>query len=415
MTTEQQTAAAVFDSAYSWRRMAAGLLISIIGTAGLWIAVLVLPSIQTEFGEGRGGASLPYVLTMVGFAVGNFTFGRLIDRYGFAPTQSGAAVLVACGYVATAHAPSFTVVTIAHFLIGLGCATGFGPLMADISLWFQKRRGVAVGVVACGNYLSGAIWPLALTDLLADEGWRAVYSVMAAITVLTVPLLTLLMRRRPPEAAMEVAASIAAKAAYKLSLSPASLTILLMSAGLACCVAMSMPQVHIVGYCVDLGYGPAVGAEMLSLMLFGGAISRFAFGMLSDRLGGVRTVLIGSLLQCIALAIYLPFDGLMSLYVVSTIFGLSQGGIVPGYAVIVREYLPPQEAGARVGIVLMSTVLGMALGGWMSGWIYDVTGSYQAAFLNGIVWNLLNMAALSFFLLKGRGKLKVGTIPRLDG
>ncbi|MGB0507545.1 MAG: CynX/NimT family MFS transporter [Pikeienuella sp.] len=413
MTSEQRNAELVFDSAYSWQRMAIGILISIIGTAGLWIAVLVLPAIQDEFGAGRGGASLPYVLTMTGFAVGNFTFGRLIDRHGFALSQLGAAVLVAAGYVATAYAPSFTIVTVAHFLIGLGCATGFGPLMADVSLWFHRRRGVAVGLVACGNYLSGAIWPLGLANLLAEDGWRAVYLTMAAITILAVPPLTLLMRRRPPAETMAAAAGYAAAAARNVSLSPRALTALLMIAGLACCVAMSMPQVHIVSYCVDLGYGPAVGAEMLSLMLLGGAVSRFAFGMLSDWLGGVRTVLIGSVLQCIALLIYLPFDGLPSLYVISTVFGLSQGGIVPGYAVIVREYLPPAEAGERVGIVLMSTVLGMALGGWMSGWIYDLTGSYSAAFLNGIAWNLLNMGVLALFLFRGRVKpsLRANALP----
>ena len=160
--------------------------------------------------------------------------------------------------------------------------------------------------------------------------------------------------------------------------------VLLIIAGVACCVAMSMPQVHIVALCVDLGYGPTVGAEMLSIMLLGGVASRLVSRLLADRLGGVRTLLIGSVLQCNALFLYLPFDGLASLYLVSLVFGLSQGGIVPSYAVIVREYMPAREAGARVGTVIMSTIIGMALGGWMSGWIYDISGSYQLAFINGI-------------------------------
>jgi MFS family permease len=137
---------------------------------------------------------------------------------------------------------------------------------------------------------------------------------------------------------------------------------------------------------------------MLSLMLLGGVVSRITFGLLSDRLGGVMTILIGSTLQCLALFLYLPFDGLASLYVVSLVFGLAQGGIVPAYAIVVREYMPAEQAGSRVGIVMMMTVLGMALGGWMSGWIYDVTGSYEYAFLNGIVWNVLNMGILAMLL-----------------
>jgi len=183
-----------------------------------------------------------------------------------------------------------------------------------------------------------------------------------------------------------------------------TLQILLGVAGVACCVAMSMPQVHIVAYCVGLGYGPAVGAEMLSLMLLGGVVSRVISGLVADRLGGVVTVLAGSVLQCIALIMFLPYDGMVSLYAVSALFGLAQGGIVPGYALIVREYMAPHEAGARVGFVLMMTILGMALGGWMSGWIYDVTGTYWMAFVNGIVWNGLNIAIILTLLMRTRAR-----------
>jgi MFS family permease len=170
---------------------------------------------------------------------------------------------------------------------------------------------------------------------------------------------------------------------------------------------MSMPQVHLVAYCVDLGYGPAVGAEMLSLMLMGGVVSRLVSGLIADRLGGVRTLLIGSALQTLALILYLPAEGMTSLYLVSLIFGLSQGGIVPAYALIVRETMPAAEAGARVGTVIMATILGMALGGWMSGAVYDWTGSYTLAFVNGIAWNLLNLGVmLGIFLSARPGRLR---------
>jgi MFS family permease len=171
-----------------------------------------------------------------------------------------------------------------------------------------------------------------------------------------------------------------------------------MVAGMACCVAMSMPQVHIVAYASDLGHGVAHGSEMLSAMLGMGVFSRLVSGWIADRVGGVPTLLLGSALQCLVLALYLPFDGLVSLYVVSALFGLAQGGIVPSYAVIVREYFAPQEAGARIGGVVMATILGMALGGWLSGAIFDLTGSYRLAFVNGIVWNLLNLAIALWLL-----------------
>jgi MFS family permease len=175
-------------------------------------------------------------------------------------------------------------------------------------------------------------------------------------------------------------------------MSPAALQTTLIVAGLCCCVAMSMPQVHIVAYCADLGHGAARGAQMLSLMLGAGVVSRLASGWICDRIGGRRTLVLGSGLQALALILFLPFEGLTSLYVLSGLFGLVQGGIVPAYAIIVRELFPPREAGVRVGAVLMATVFGMALGGWMSGLLFDMTGSYRMAFLNGILWNLLNLA-----------------------
>jgi len=165
---------------------------------------------------------------------------------------------------------------------------------------------------------------------------------------------------------------------------------------------MSMPQVHIVAYCGDLGYGPARGAQMLSLMLACGIVSRIAFGYVMDRIGGLRTLLLGGGLQCVALILFLPFDGLVSLFVISAMFGLFQGGIVPSYAIIVREYFPPREAGGRIGVVIFATVVGMALGGWLSGAIFDVTGSYRAAFLHGIAWNLVNVSIAAWLLMRSR-------------
>ncbi len=174
------------------------------------------------------------------------------------------------------------------------------------------------------------------------------------------------------------------------------------AAGVACCVAMAMPQVHLVAYCGDLGYGAARGAQMLSLMLACGIVSRLTFGVICDRIGGLRTLLLGSVLQGVALLLFLPFDSLVSLYVISALFGLFQGGIIPAYAIIVREHFSPAEAGARVGVVLTATLLGMALGGWMSGVIFDFTGSYDAAFVNGIAWNLLNVT-IAVMLLRRSG------------
>ncbi|WP_299555779.1 MFS transporter [uncultured Tateyamaria sp.] len=392
------------DSRYAWLRLALTLAIAMVANVGMWAIIVIMPAVEAEFGVSRASASLPYTLTMIGFAVGNFVVGRAVDTWGVSRVLVVCAIAIASGYGLATLSGSILSLSMAQLLIGFGTSVGFGPLIADISHWFLKRRGIAVAIAASGNYLSGAIWPILLADILEDQGWRAAYAVLAMSTLAVVIPLAFALRRQVPDSAHQLAEAASSANAVSSGLSPRALSWLLGLAGVGCCVAMSMPQVHIVSYCVDLGYGPAVGAEMLALMLLGGVGSRLVSGFLADQLGGVKTLLLGSVLQCIALLLYLPSDALISLYVVSLIFGLSQGGIVPSYAVIVREYMPAREAGARVGFVMMATILGMALGGWMSGWVYDVTGSYQMAFWNGIAWNGLNIAIMLWLLSRSRSQ-----------
>jgi MFS family permease len=394
------------DSRYAMLRLGVTLLLMTIGSSGMYIVSVTLPTVQADFGVARADASLPYTALMVGFGIGGVLMGRLADRFGvMVPLLIGAASLGA-GYVACGLVGGIVGFTVAHgLLIGLlGSSASFAPLVADTSLWFVKRRGIAVAVCASGNYVAGAIWPPVVQHFVASQGWRTTYIGLGIFCAITMSLLALFMRPRPPAA---VAAPPRAGQAARPSERPFGLSMghaqaLLCLAGVACCVAMAMPQVHIVAYCSDLGFGAARGAEMLSLMLACGIVSRLVSGVICDRIGGIRTLLLGSVLQGTALLLFLPFDGLVSLYLISALFGLFQGGIVPSYAIIVREHFPPAEAGARVGTVLMCTLLGMALGGWMSGKVFDMTGSYQAAFVNGLAWNLLN-GAIAFWLMRRAG------------
>ena len=389
------------ESTYAWVRVCAALTIMTIGGAGMYSMGVALPLVQADFSATRGDASLPYTLTMIGFGIGGILMGRLADRFGIVvPVMIGALGLGA-GFVLAGTAPSLVQFSFAHgVLIGLlGCSATFAPLVADTSLWFNRRRGIAVAICASGNYLAGTVWPPILQYAFDTVGWRAAYVGLGCFCTATMLLLALVLRRRPPALESSAVRSFS-QSERPLGLSPNALMALLMIAGVACCVAMSMPQVHIVAYCGDLGYGAARGAEMLSLMFGFGVLSRLAFGFVTDRLGGLRTLLLASVLQAIAIALFIPFDSLVSLYIVSALFGVFQGGLVPQYAIVVREYFAPREAGVRVGIVLMSTLLGMALGGWISGAIFDVTGSYQAAFVNGLAWNIVNIVIIAWLLLR---------------
>ena len=395
------------DSRYAWTRLVVTLALMTIGSGAMYVTAVVLPAVQAEFGVPRAEASLPYTLMMIGFGLGGIVMGKLADRYGvFVPLLVGAGGLGA-GFIAAGMSGSLITFALAHGLLlgAMGSSATFAPLVADTSLWFVRRRGIAVAICASGNYLAGAIWPPIVQHFVATQGWRATYIGLGLFCALTIPLLALLMRPRPPMAvaatARKAGAAEPSSRPFGMSLNQAQLTLCV--AGVACCVAMAMPQVHIVAYCGDLGYGVARGAEMLSLMLGCGIVSRIVSGLICDRIGGLRTLLLGSVLQGVALLLFLPFNGLVSLYVVSALFGLFQGGIVPSYAIIVREHFPPAEAGSRVGTVLMATLFGMALGGWMSGKVFDLTGSYQAAFVNGIGWNLLNGAIAMYLLWRVRG------------
>ena len=360
----------------------------------MYIVTVVLPAIQAEFGVSRGDASLPYMFTMIGFGVGGLLMGRLADRFGVMVPLLIGAVSLGLGFTLAGMASNIWTLALVHgVLIGLlGSSAMFAPLIADTSLWFTRRRGIAVAICASGNYLAGAVWPPVVQHFAADYGWRATYQGVGLFAVVSITTLAMLMRRRPPAVAAPAGASPANAAPMRpFGFTPGAAQALLCVAGVACCVAMSMPQVHIVAYCADLGFGVARGAQMLSIMLGFGIVSRLVSGVICDRIGGLRTLLLGSALQGVALLLFLPFDDLVSLYVISALFGLFQGGIVPSYAIIIREYFPANEAGGRVGTVLMFTLFGMALGGWMSGKVFDLTGSYHAAFINGIAWNLVNM------------------------
>jgi MFS family permease len=396
------TARAEMDSSFAWRRLAAAVALGTIGSGGMWTVPVVLPIVQAEFGVARADASLPYTLTMLGFAFGGVAMGRLADRRGILVPLMGGIGSLGLGYVVAGFAPNLLLFALVHALIGLGASAVFGPLIADASRWFARRRGIAVAIAASGNYLSGTVWPPVVHHLTTTMGWRPTLISIGIFSVLAMLPLLIAFRRPPPAGEQS---SVIAGERVELGLSKRALQLLLCLAGFACCVAMSMPQVHIVAYCGDLGYGVARGAEMLSLMLGFGIVSRVASGFIADRIGGVPTLLLGSTLQGLALLLYLLFDGLASLYLISALFGLFQGGIVPMYAVIVRQYFPPQEVGMQVGIVLMATLFGMAFGGWMSGAIFDFTGSYRAAFANGLLWNLLNMSIVLWLMLRPRGRL----------
>ena len=403
MNTAQAPDTAIDSPQAAWRLLTT-LLLMLLGNSGMYVVSVVLPEVQTEFGVSRADASIPYTLSMLGFGIGGMWMGRWADRFGIARVAALGAVGVASGFVLAGMSGGIVGFALAQGLLGLlGIASTFAPLLADTAQWWNKRRGIAVAVCASGNYLAGTLWPPIAQWGVTQVGWRTTYICIGLFCGIGMGLLALRMCTPPPAAAAATVnrhGVVASDRPFGMSVLQAQW--LLSVAGVGCCVAMAMPQVHIVAYCSDLGFGAARGAEMLSLMLACGIVSRLVSGVICDRIGGIRTLLLGSALQGIALMMFLPFDGLVPLYLVSAMFGLFQGGIVPSYAIIVREHFPAKEAGARTGTIIMATLVGMALGGWLSGKIFDVTGSYHAAFINGIAWNALNFGIVLWLYRRSR-------------
>jgi MFS family permease len=391
---------------YAYLRLAAALTLMTVGTIGMYAIVVALKPIATEFGATRSAASVAYAVTMIGFGAGGIMMGRWSDRVGVMwPCLAGSLMLV-LGFVLAAWADNLWQLYLAQgLLIGaLGNAALFAPLVADTTLWFHRRRGMAVAIVASGNYLAGVVWPPVVQYFIDASDWRATYTGIGIFCLIVMPPLCLMLRRRPP-AVLAAAAESEVTAAQPLGLAPNGLHGLLCIAGIACCVAMAMPQVHIVAHATDLGHAAQRGAEMLALMLATGIISRLAFGWISDHIGGLATLLLGGSLQAAMLFLFMFAEGLSTLYLMSALFGLSQGGIVPAYAIIVRRFFAPGQVGWRIALVLSMTLLGMALGGWLAGLLYDLTGSYRMAFINALAFNLLNMAIAGALLRRARQAL----------
>jgi MFS family permease len=400
----RESAAFTPDSGRAWVRLGLALVIASIGAVGMWTVVVVLPIVQAEFGASRGAVSLAFTMTMMGFGLGGVVTGKVTDRFGIVAAMALSIVFLGFSYVLAGLSATLWQFIAIYFLIGLGTSATFAPLMAEASHWFERYRGLAVTIVASGNYVAGTVWPPLVNWGVQTDGWRATHIAIGIFCAVSMTLLLLVLRGQIGDDKIRDHAN-APPPRVDLQLATNTLTVLLCMASISCCVAMAMPQVHIVAYCGDLGYGVARGAEMLSLMMGFGIISRIGSGFLADKIGGIRTLLIGSVAQGFALLFYLFFDSLSSLYLISAMFGLFQGGIVPCYAIIVREAMPAREAATRVGIVIFASVVGMSFGGWVSGVIFDATGSYAAAFANGLAWNAVNIAIMVGLLVRARARL----------
>ncbi len=388
------------SSPYAVVRVINSLLMMTVALCGMYASVMVLEPVTREFQVGHGAGALPYTLYMTGFGLGTIVLGRFMDRFGIPVLAVTASICLPSGLYIVSHAENFWVFTLSlSVLCGfLGGAFAFGPLTADISHWFTRRRGLAIGIVTSGSYLAGALWPPILQSWIDSSGWRQSLVWLAWCSLSMLPLSLVYLKRNRDDSAINQAAD-RENWSRPLDMTAGQLQVALCVAGIGCCVAMSMPQIHLIPHVIDLGFDARDGAWMLSIMLGSGIVSRVASGFISDRIGGIRTLLLGSSLQALVIFLFIFVDTLTSLYLAAIAFGLVQGGITPSYMLIVRRFFRPDQAGSRIGLLFVATVGGMALGGWMAGALYDLSGSYTLSFINVIAFNIMNLAIV-FYLLR---------------
>ncbi len=399
----EQDHGASLETPYGWVVMIVSLLIIAVVVASNYLIVVGIKPIADTMGWPRWVTSSAYSVIAMGSGVGGVMIGMFADKRGIWPPVAFAGLSIGIGAILGSHAESpIALLAVCFVFLGVfGNGAVFSPLIANITRWFDARRGIAVALVMSGQNLAGAIWAPTLRYGIETIGWRQTWFLFGIFVMIWVPPLALLLRRRPPQVAFG-ANPPKERHSVQSRFPPLITQALLCVAIIGCCVAMAIPLVHIVAYCGDLGFGIDRGAQMLALLLACGFVSRMAFGWLSDRIGGLKTIFFGAGMQAMALALFTFIDNLTGLYLISALFGLVFGGIVPSYALATRQLFPAKQAAARIGVIFMAGYVGMASGGLLGGAIFDLTFDYKFAFAVGVAFNLLNLVCIAILMSSGR-------------
>jgi MFS family permease len=395
MSASVQEPASV-ETRASWVIAIVSLIILAIGYGAPLITAIALKPIAADLGTQRSEPALASSLAYLGAGVGGILMGYLTERIGIRWIVMFGAMMIAAGTVLSASG-GLTELYVGHavFMGALGASCMFSPIMTYVSRWFDRRRGTAIALISSGQYIAGVVWPNVIQLGVVYWGWRqamAWFGILVAVAV--VPLAGVFLRA-PPKAPASSFAHHGPPAGTRVAgFSPNVALIMLSFAIFCCCMTMSMPMQHLVAFCGDLGIGATTGAVMLSVLMFSAFMARQFWGWLSDRVGGLRTILYGSAAQAVAMSGFLLTQDEVGLFTVSAAFGLGYAGLIPAYILTARAVYPVTEASWRVPIIMFAGLLGMAGGGWAAGALYDVFGTYGPAFATGVGFNLLNLVVI---------------------
>ena len=368
-----------------------------------WITAVGLKTIAAEMGGARSVPALASSLSWFGSAVGGILMGRVAERYGIRWTVMFGATMIGLGLlISTGGSPWHLYIGHGLFMGLIGNAGLNAPLYVYVSRWFDKRRGSALALISSGGYIAGFIWPTIFERAIANYGWRWTMIAYGILVVCVVLPLAAIFFRAPPETPAPSAASLGQGRTLVFGWNPNLVFAMLAGAAFLCCVTMAMPQGHLVALCSDLGISSQVGALMLSMLLGAGFLSRQGWGWISDRIGGMLTALTSSALQMAAMTGFLYTQDEIGLFTVSIAFGIGFSALIPAYVLAIRDHFPVSEAYWRVPTLLFMSGTGMATGGWLAGYLYDLYGNYGPAFGVGVAFNIANLAVLAMLVIRQR-------------
>ena len=392
------------ETSYGWVVVFASLVLHSISLGAPTILFVALKPIAADLGTARAIPSLAYSLMMIGAGVGGVAMGWWMDRLGILQPVLFGSVMICLGALLASHAEGPLSLFIASgLLIGLfGKAAMIAPLVANVTRWFDRRRGLAIAILTSGQGLAGAIWPIVVQHFNGLVGWRGTFLYFSVFAAVVMVPLAFLLRPRPPITAAGGAAGIRVDDGRGLDLPPRVVQAFLWLAGVCCCAAMAIPIVHLVSHATDQGYTLEQGARLLSILFMAGFVSRIGFGMLADRIGAVRTLLIGSACMAVMLFVFAFTTSYAGLLVAALLFGLGFSGIMPCYPLLIRVLFPVSETGWRIAAHYLFSAAGMALGGWLGGVIFDLSGGYAPAFLAGLAFNVINFALIGVIFIRQR-------------
>jgi len=389
------------ESRASWVVASVALVTMLMAFGAAWITVVALKDIAAEVGGKRSIPALASALAWLCSGAGGILMGRIADRVGTRWTVMFGALMIGTGLTISTFGPSWPL-WIGHGLfiglIGLGGINA--PMYIYVSRWFDRRRGSALALISSGSYLAGAMWPPLFERAIAAFGWQQAMLWYAAAEIVVIVPLAAICFRHPPEVNYPAVTSSGGEKARVLGWPPNAVFAMMCGAGVLCCVPMAMPQGHLVAFCSDLGIARSVSAVMLSVLLGTAFLSRQIWGAISDRIGGLATVLIGSAWQCSAMIAFLLTQDEVGLFTVAAAFGLGFSGIIPAYVLALRELFPASEASWRIPTLLLFSGSGMAAGGWIAGLLYDHFGYYAPAFAAGIGSNILNLMVVGLLVAR---------------